>query len=185
MFVGALFFLPHLPGYSTWIGMIFADHYHNNPVMVCFCHLLVSNTPGGHTASSYSTFNNPPSGTDWLLHQTLPFSVGYLQLLHFFSLSEPIVNSLARRRWMLFYTLVKNPQLILLRKHHLSSALSEQKPTLPRSDTVLQAWAMTSQVQCNKATPQSNPEAEAIPAEDWNIFNWFCSLSLASVFFSI
>ncbi|XP_056890910.1 STRA6-like [Takifugu flavidus] len=127
-------------GYSTWIGMIFADHYHNNPVMVCFCHLLVSNSPGGHTVSSYSTFNNPPS--------------------------EPNVNSLARRRWMLFYTLVKNPQLILLRKHHQSSALSEQKPTLPRSDTVLQAWAMTSQAQCNKATPQSNPEAEAIPAED-------------------
>ncbi|CAG11535.1 unnamed protein product, partial [Tetraodon nigroviridis] len=32
------------PGYSTWVGMIFADHYHNNPVMVCFCHLLLSNT---------------------------------------------------------------------------------------------------------------------------------------------
>lgn len=67
---------------------------------------------------------------------------------------------------MLFYTLVKNPQLILLRKHHLSSALSEQKPTLPQSDTVLQAWAMTSQAQSNKATSQSYPEAEAIPAED-------------------
>lgn len=162
--------------------MIFADHYHNNPVMVCFCHLLVSNTPGGHIASSYSTFNNPPSGTDWRLHQTLPFSVGYFQLWHFFSLSEPIVNSLARRRWMLFYTLVKNPQLILLRKHHLSSALSEQKPTLPQSDTVLQAWAMTSQAQCNKATPQPNPEADAIPAEDWNMFNWFCSLSISLLF---
>lgn len=84
----------------------------------------------------------------------------------FFSFSEPLVNSLARRRWMLFYTLVKNPHLILLRKHHLSSSHSEQTLTSPQSDTVLQAWALTSQAQCHKATPQSCPEAKAIPAEE-------------------
>uniref|UniRef100_A0A667X0L2 STRA6-like n=1 Tax=Myripristis murdjan TaxID=586833 RepID=A0A667X0L2_9TELE len=50
------------PGYSTWIGMIFADHYHNNPVMVCFCQLLVSNILERDPATVYSTFNNTSSG---------------------------------------------------------------------------------------------------------------------------
>lgn len=84
----------------------------------------------------------------------------------FFSFSEPLVNSLARRRWMLFYTLVKNPHLILLRKHHLSSSHSEQTATSPQSDTVLQAWALTSQAQCHKAMPQSWPEDKSTPAEE-------------------
>lgn len=68
---------------------------------------------------------------------------------------------------MLFYTLVKNPHLILLRKHHLSSSLSEQTATSqPKSDTVLQVWAITSQAQCRQATPQSNSEAQTTPADD-------------------
>lgn len=62
-------------GYSTWVGMIFADHYHNNPVMVCFCHLLVSNSPDRHATSSYATFNNPPSGEDQVLDQPAPFTL--------------------------------------------------------------------------------------------------------------
>lgn len=64
----------HVLGYSTWIGMIFADHYHNSPVMVCFCHLLVSNTPERRTASSYATFNNPPSGEDRVLDEIVLFT---------------------------------------------------------------------------------------------------------------
>ncbi|KAG9333570.1 hypothetical protein JZ751_011307 [Albula glossodonta] len=50
-------------GYSTWVGMIFADHYHGNPVMI-----------------------------------------------------SPVTDSRGRRRWMLLYTLLRNPRLILLRK---------------------------------------------------------------------
>uniref|UniRef100_A0A3Q4C0K7 Uncharacterized protein n=1 Tax=Mola mola TaxID=94237 RepID=A0A3Q4C0K7_MOLML len=125
-------------GYSTWVGMIFADHYHNNPVMVCFCQLLVSNTLDGRTVSSYSTFSNPPSG-QW---------------------------SGCVRRWMLFYTLLKNPYLILHRKHQLSSSPSRHKPTSPQLDSVLQAWVMASQAQSRQATPQSPLEIEVIPAED-------------------
>uniref|UniRef100_A0A3B3YXY4 STRA6-like n=1 Tax=Poecilia mexicana TaxID=48701 RepID=A0A3B3YXY4_9TELE len=81
-------------GYSTWIGMIFADHYHNNPVMVCFCQLLVSSTIEKHNATAYATFDNAQSG--WK----------------------------TRRRWALLYTLLKNPPLILRRKQHLSTASS-------------------------------------------------------------
>uniref|UniRef100_A0A674DG93 Tudor domain containing 7 a n=2 Tax=Salmo trutta TaxID=8032 RepID=A0A674DG93_SALTR len=41
--------------------MIFADHYHNNPVMVCFCHLLLERQQRTTEAESYPTFNNTPS----------------------------------------------------------------------------------------------------------------------------
>ncbi|XP_037328694.2 STRA6-like [Pungitius pungitius] len=105
-------------GYSTWIGMIFADHYHSNPVMVCFSQLLVSNSLEKHTPSVYSTFSNVPS--------------------------ESPVNSRARRRWMLFYTLMRNPTLILLRKHHLSSSSTLHTSSSPsrHPDPAVQARVM-------------------------------------------
>lgn len=84
------------PGYGTWVGMIIADHHHTNPVMVCFCQLLVSNSLERQGLSTYSTFSNTPS--------------------------DPSVNSRTRRRWALCYTLMRNPPLILRRKHHISSA---------------------------------------------------------------
>ncbi|XP_047432478.1 STRA6-like [Mugil cephalus] len=126
-------------GYTTWIGMIFADHYHNNPVMVCFCQLLVSNTMERHNASEYSTFSNPHP-------------------------QESTVNSLARRRWALLYTLLRNPHLILLRKHHLPTT-SSSSPS-PQSETVTRAWLMTSQTQSCQAVSQPLPEITVTPAED-------------------
>ncbi|XP_072526297.1 stimulated by retinoic acid gene 6 protein-like [Salminus brasiliensis] len=78
-------------GYRTWIGMIMADHYHSNPVMVCFCHLLLSRTLERQKATSaYSRLNNT---------------------------SERPVEVRVRSRWLLSYTLLRNPSLILLRKH--------------------------------------------------------------------
>ncbi|CAB1453826.1 unnamed protein product [Pleuronectes platessa] len=125
-------------GYSTWIGMIFADHYHNNPVMVCFCQLLVSNKLERHKASVYSTFNNMPS--------------------------EPPVNSKARRRWMLFYTLLRNPHLILLRKQHLSSSSLLRTSSSPQADMVVRAWVMASLTQPSQVASQSLPEVPVTPA---------------------
>ncbi|KAL6467242.1 hypothetical protein MHYP_G00250460 [Metynnis hypsauchen] len=96
------------PGYCTWIGMIMADHYHSNPVMVCFCHLLLKHTLERQTANAYSQFDNAdcPGG------------------------------GRVRARWLLFYTLLKNPKLILLRKR--------QSP-VPQ-DPLAIARAMTSMV---------------------------------------
>ncbi|XP_042340665.1 STRA6-like isoform X2 [Plectropomus leopardus] len=119
-------------GYSTWIGMIFADHYHNNPVMVCFCQLLVSNLLERHTPSAYFTFSNEQS--------------------------ESPLNSQARRRWMLYYSLLRNPYLILLRKHHLSSR------SLVQSDTVVHTCVMVSQTESLQI--ESLPEIIITPAED-------------------
>uniref|UniRef100_A0A7N9C6X5 Stimulated by retinoic acid gene 6 protein-like n=1 Tax=Macaca fascicularis TaxID=9541 RepID=A0A7N9C6X5_MACFA len=30
-------------GFSAWIGMLYVDHYHTNPVLVSFCHILIAN----------------------------------------------------------------------------------------------------------------------------------------------
>lgn len=76
------------------------------------------------------------------------------------------VNTQARRRWMLFYTLLKNPHLILLRKHHLSSGPSQEAPSSRHSDAVLHTWVMVSQAQSQQMTLQSPLEVEVIPAED-------------------
>ncbi|KAM6940751.1 STRA6-like [Xenentodon cancila] len=120
-------------GYSTWIGMIFADHYHNNPVMVCFCQQLVSNILEKHNATTYSSFNN--------------------------ALSVSSVNSRARRRWAMLYTLLRNPHLILLRKHHLSSSS-------PQSDSVVRAWVMASQTQRRQSAASTPPDITVTPEED-------------------
>ncbi|XP_035494092.1 STRA6-like isoform X2 [Scophthalmus maximus] len=127
-------------GYSTWIGMIFADHYHNNPVMVCFSQLLVSDKLERHRVSAYSTFSNMPSETPG--------------------------NSRARRRWMLFHTLLRNPHLIPLRKHHLASSSLLQTSSSPQSDMVVRVWVMGSQTQSCQAASQSLPEIPATPAVD-------------------
>ncbi|XP_029020140.1 STRA6-like isoform X2 [Betta splendens] len=125
-------------GYSTWIGMIFADHYHNNPVMVCFCQLMVCNTVGTHNARTYTTFNNA---------------------------SESSRDNRSKRRWKLFYTLLRNPQLILLRKHHLRSSALLQTASSPQSDTVVWAFVMASKAQKSQGASQSL-QAAVPPVED-------------------
>ncbi|KAL7841113.1 hypothetical protein SRHO_G00248040 [Serrasalmus rhombeus] len=87
-------------GYRTWIGMIMADHYHNNPVMVCFCHLLLKRTVERQTAiNAYSRLNNASVST---------------------------LDVRVRARWLLLYTLLRNPRLILLRKREKRNNNQEQ-----------------------------------------------------------
>lgn len=31
-----------ISGFRAWIGMLFVDHYHTNPVLVSFCHILIT-----------------------------------------------------------------------------------------------------------------------------------------------
>lgn len=123
------------PGYSTWVGMIIADHYHTNPVMVCFCQLLISNTLELQGLSTYSTFSNSPS--------------------------DPSVNNRTRRRWTLFYTLLRNPHLILLRKHHLSSGSSLMSSN---SSPVVQAMVLACQTQKSGAEIQTDSMTDTVTA---------------------
>ncbi|KAK3507750.1 hypothetical protein QTP70_035081, partial [Hemibagrus guttatus] len=76
--------------HSTWLGMIITDHYHNNPVLVCFCHLLLK-----HTLQSVRVDEGVKPA--------------------------PPAKKRARLRWVLVYTLLRNPELILLRKRRWHS----------------------------------------------------------------
>ncbi|KAI5620889.1 STRA6-like isoform X1 [Silurus asotus] len=74
--------------FSMWVGMIMADHHHTNPVLVCFCHLLLK-----HVVSLRYRSNSCTN-------------------------SESQVKDRVHIRWHLAYTLLRNPKLILLRKKH-------------------------------------------------------------------
>ncbi|KAK3507749.1 hypothetical protein QTP70_035082 [Hemibagrus guttatus] len=75
--------------YCTWLGMIMADHHHSNPVLVCFCHLLLKHPSEDIQDEGYSR-----------LHR------------------EPLEKNRVHIRWHLVYSLLRNPKLILLRKKH-------------------------------------------------------------------
>ncbi|XP_054842425.1 stimulated by retinoic acid gene 6 protein-like isoform X4 [Eublepharis macularius] len=78
-------------GFRTWIGMLLMDHYHTNPTLVCFCHILVVQ----------------------LRIQLQPRTTSY----HCFSNGSDFrVSKKARTRWLLLYTLLNNPSLSALRK---------------------------------------------------------------------
>ncbi|XP_072319557.1 STRA6-like [Eucyclogobius newberryi] len=126
------------PGYSTWVGMIIADHYHTNPVMVCFCQLLVSHTLERQGLSAYSTFSNTPSDSS--------------------------VNNNTRRRWALYYTLLRNPRLILLRKRHLSAASCSTSSSC--TDTEVKASVLASQTQRNGAEMQKDSAPKTMTTEN-------------------
>ncbi|XP_075681755.1 stimulated by retinoic acid gene 6 protein-like isoform X2 [Rhinoderma darwinii] len=78
-------------GYNTWIGMIYVDHYHTNPVLVSFCNILLTVRAEKRLKElpAYNGFSN--SG-------------------------GPRTSVKARTRWLLFYTLLHNPRLIIQRK---------------------------------------------------------------------
>ncbi|KAI4886765.1 hypothetical protein NFI96_000514 [Prochilodus magdalenae] len=88
-------------GYRVWIGMIMSDHYHSNPVMVCFCHLLLQRTLERHTTTkAYSPLNNT---------------------------SGRPLEGRVRARWLLLYTLLRNPKLILLRKRQTPNKRNQEQ----------------------------------------------------------
>ncbi|XP_026502287.1 stimulated by retinoic acid gene 6 protein-like isoform X2 [Terrapene carolina triunguis] len=86
-------------GFNTWVGMIFMDHYHTNPTLLSFCHILLAGTTEKKLQKStkYGFFNN---------------------------ISEPRVSTRARTRWLLLYTLLNNPRLTELRKPNVQSGVS-------------------------------------------------------------
>uniref|UniRef100_A0A452HQ14 Stimulated by retinoic acid gene 6 protein-like n=1 Tax=Gopherus agassizii TaxID=38772 RepID=A0A452HQ14_9SAUR len=44
-------------GFNTWVGMIFMDHYHTNPTLLSFCHILLAEKKL-HKSTKYYSFNN-------------------------------------------------------------------------------------------------------------------------------
>ncbi|MCI4395119.1 hypothetical protein PGIGA_G00176730 [Pangasianodon gigas] len=119
------------PGYCTWVGMIIADHHHSNPALVCFCHLLLKHTlRRTQAANAYAPFDN----------------------------AEFPGVSRVRTRWLLLYTLLRNPKLILLRKrHHSNNLYSNQDPL-----TIARAIMMSSQLEKNQHIQQHNDDVATI-----------------------
>ncbi|XP_075787866.1 stimulated by retinoic acid gene 6 protein-like [Pelodiscus sinensis] len=78
-------------GFNTWVGMLFMDHYHTNPTLLCFCHVLLVGSP----------------------ERSLPKATRYAS---FGSISNARISPQARTRWLLLYSLLNNPQLVALRK---------------------------------------------------------------------
>ncbi|XP_063311346.1 stimulated by retinoic acid gene 6 protein-like isoform X1 [Pelobates fuscus] len=75
-------------GYNTWIGMLYVDHYHSNPVLSGFCHVLFT-----------TRVEKEPS-------EFVPIT----------NLKEHQTSVRAKTRWFLFYTLIRNPSIIKYRK---------------------------------------------------------------------
>ncbi|KAM4709281.1 stimulated by retinoic acid gene 6 protein-like [Discoglossus pictus] len=80
-------------GYNTWVGMIYVDHYHTNPVLVSFCNILLTSRAEKRLMISRSN-ENFTSITGYQIRE----------------------SSQAKTRWLLSYTLLKNPRLIINRK---------------------------------------------------------------------
>ncbi|XP_068079466.2 STRA6-like isoform X3 [Danio rerio] len=152
------------PGYSTWIGMIFADHYHSNPVMVSFCHLLLGRTleKGGPAACSYATFSNNTgnrtaanfSADSQNSDQNKEDELRKKLVLH----TGCSVGGRVRLRWLVLYTLLRNPSLILLRK-------TKKLPQTDSPDPLLLARAITSQAQQADAVCNKTAETEPAPLD--------------------
>uniref|UniRef100_A0A8C7BKH9 Stimulated by retinoic acid gene 6 protein-like n=1 Tax=Neovison vison TaxID=452646 RepID=A0A8C7BKH9_NEOVI len=78
-------------GFSAWIGMLYVDHYHTNPVLVSFCNILIT----GHRERKLQR-----AIKYWCLNQS----------------TGPRISARSRTRWFLLQTLVNNPRLVMLRK---------------------------------------------------------------------
>ncbi|XP_048639290.1 stimulated by retinoic acid gene 6 protein-like isoform X3 [Marmota marmota marmota] len=78
-------------GFSAWIGMLYVDHYHTNPVLVSFCHILIT----GHRERKLQK-----AIKYWCLEQS----------------AGPRISARSRTRWRLLQTLINNPRLVMLRK---------------------------------------------------------------------
>ncbi|XP_060720696.1 STRA6-like isoform X2 [Tachysurus vachellii] len=113
------------PGYATWVGMIITDHHHSNPVLLCFCHLLLK-----HTLQRQRAANT------YAQSDTAEF---------------PGVSRV-RTRWLLLYTMLRNPKLILVRKrHHSNNPNSNEDPL-----NIARVITMSSQLEKKQHIEQHN-----------------------------
>ncbi|XP_010349101.2 stimulated by retinoic acid gene 6 protein-like [Saimiri boliviensis] len=97
-------------GFSAWIGMLYVDHYHTNPVLVSFCHILITD----HRERKLQQTTKY-----WCLNQS----------------AGPRVSARSRTRWLLLQTLINNPRLVMLRKSKLGHSSQESQILMTCSDS--------------------------------------------------
>ncbi|XP_072848010.2 stimulated by retinoic acid gene 6 protein-like isoform X1 [Pogona vitticeps] len=83
-------------GFKTWIQMLFLDHYHTNPILVCFCHILCTQNRERQL-------------------QTVKMDITGAECMKTVSGTR----DKAKTRWLLLYTLLNNPTLQKFRKQRL------------------------------------------------------------------
>lgn len=149
--------------------MIIADHHHSNPVLVCFCHLLLKHTLHRQRAvNTYAQFDNAGQKTNTCCFGHSEHTILNAQkisvvvmvrksnLFHklFFSYAEFSRVSRAHTRWHLLYTLLRNPKLILLRKRPHSNNLHSNQDQL----TVARVITLSSQLEKDQRIRQHNDD---------------------------
>lgn len=113
-------------GYKTWVGMIFVDHYHTNPVLVSFCNILL-------TVRAEKRLKE--------------MSVGY----GVSNFGAPRTSVKSRTRWLLYYTLLNNPRLIIHRKRKETNEQDNRSTDL--RTRVVQASVLEAEMRNNQETP--------------------------------
>uniref|UniRef100_A0A8C5KN71 STRA6-like n=1 Tax=Jaculus jaculus TaxID=51337 RepID=A0A8C5KN71_JACJA len=92
-------------GFSAWVGMLYVDHYHTNPVLLSFCHILIADH---RERKQQKTIKH------WSSNQS----------------SGPRISARSRTRWLLLQTLINNPKLVMLRKSRPGHGSQEFTPVL-------------------------------------------------------
>ncbi|XP_065912816.1 stimulated by retinoic acid gene 6 protein-like [Dysidea avara] len=101
-------------GYASYLSYVQVEASYTNPVMNVFVHLVMAQIEGKSSSSSQSS-SHPGVTNSSAAGGTAP-------LLAADELID--VNDMARRRWYLAYTLLRNPQLIELRRGPTTEYLS-------------------------------------------------------------
>ncbi|KAL5004534.1 hypothetical protein ScPMuIL_017990 [Solemya velum] len=92
-------FEPYDKGFSAYVGLIYTENVHAHPVLIIFVRLLIA-MKEGKSRNSYSISEIEAAGSS-------P------------ECKARIRKTRARNKWMVLYTLHKNPQLQCLRKKYL------------------------------------------------------------------
>ncbi|XP_060562282.1 stimulated by retinoic acid gene 6 protein-like isoform X2 [Ruditapes philippinarum] len=105
--------------YVNYIGMIMVDVAHNHPVMRVFCFLVKSNLENRRDRKPlrYAVENAVYGNLSFSNH--IPIETG---------------NSIAKRRWWLALTLIRNPSLVALRVRESKREESRHRTTLSLTD---------------------------------------------------
>ncbi|XP_028661749.1 STRA6-like isoform X2 [Erpetoichthys calabaricus] len=112
-------------GFNTWVGMLLVDHHHSHPVLLCFCHLLLAGRQEMPTCAE-SQYSQGDAGE--------------------------ASRRRSRCRWLLLYTLLKNPGLIVHRKKKDSQPASSLIRVALSSVLLSRRWEGSATEECANGT---------------------------------
>ncbi|XP_060576874.1 stimulated by retinoic acid gene 6 protein-like [Ruditapes philippinarum] len=117
--------------YVNYIGMIMVDVAHNHPVMRVFCYLLKNAVENRRDVKPLRSAAENAIYCNLTIPDHIPSETG---------------NSLSKKRWLLAFTLIRNPSLVALRVRECKSK-SRDKTALSLTD-----------IQCVNSTATDYPD---------------------------